>query len=97
MVLRRGDLLYYSVGFHGLIRDVDYRLLTAGFVGRRHYGKSAYTSRLRLTDRDIPTGPTLYHRSIKANECIYTWIYGQHKKKCNYVRVRMEIVTGQRT
>ena len=39
MVLRRGDLLYYSVGFHGLIRGVDYRLLTAGFVGRRPMGK----------------------------------------------------------
>ena len=39
MVLRKGDRLHYSVGFHGLFRGVDYRLLTAGFVGRRPMGK----------------------------------------------------------
>ena len=61
MVLRKGDRLHYTVGFHGLVRGVAYPLAHCRFrrLGR-HYGKSAYTSRLRLTDRGIPTQCRMY-------------------------------------
>ena len=56
MVLRRGDLLYYSVGFHGLIRGVDYRLLTAGFVGRRPMEKVPTRADYALPTEAYPQG-----------------------------------------